>query len=46
MNWILAKIGTLKAKAKKVLKWEPKTTFKKLVSIMIASDYEKLKITS
>jgi len=33
-------------KAKKVLNWEPKTTFKKLVSIMIASDYEKLKISS
>ena len=31
-------------KAKEVLKWEPKTNFEELVSIMVTSDYTKLKI--
>ena len=30
-------------KANKILNWKPKKTFKELVSIMVASDYEKLK---
>ena len=29
-------------KAKNILNWEPKTDFKKLVEIMVASDYSKL----
>ena len=31
------------AKAKKDLGWEPQTTFKELVNIMVAADYRKLK---
>ncbi|HOZ29479.1 MAG TPA: GDP-mannose 4,6-dehydratase [Bacteroidales bacterium] len=31
------------AKAKEKLKWEPKTTFKELVKLMVKSDYEKAK---
>jgi GDPmannose 4,6-dehydratase len=31
------------AKAKKILGWEPKTTFKELVKIMVKSDFEKAK---
>ena len=30
------------SKAKKILKWSPKTNFHELVSIMIASDYSRL----
>ena len=41
-----AEVDTLLAdysKAKKILNWKPKKTFKELVSIMVASDYKKLK---
>ena len=31
------------AKAKEKLGWEPKTTFKELVKIMVESDFEKAK---
>jgi GDPmannose 4,6-dehydratase len=31
------------AKAKKILGWEPKTTFKELVKLMVKSDFEKAK---
>ncbi|MDD3740525.1 MAG: GDP-mannose 4,6-dehydratase [Bacteroidales bacterium] len=31
------------AKAKEKLKWEPKTTFKELVKLMVKADYEKAK---
>jgi GDPmannose 4,6-dehydratase len=31
------------AKAKEILGWEPKTTFKELVKIMVDSDFEKVK---
>jgi GDPmannose 4,6-dehydratase len=33
-------------KAKTELGWEPKTTFKRLVEIMMASDYQKIKMRS
>ena len=29
------------SKAKEILKWEPKTTFKELVKIMVLTDYHK-----
>ncbi|MDP2855821.1 MAG: GDP-mannose 4,6-dehydratase, partial [bacterium] len=31
------------AKAKEILGWQPKTTFKELVKIMVESDFEKAK---
>ena len=31
------------AKAKEMLGWQPKTTFRELVKIMVASDFEKAK---